>query len=450
MVQRRGVLLLAAAAMASPVVTACGGVGGASSGAAGSSDAGTLTTLGFGGDDEVGAARTQAFKDAFSKVDLKVTKGGFDPQQFLSAVASGNSPDLVYMDRQFLGTYARKGALQPLDSLLSDAGVDKGQYRPAALKEVTLDGKVYGIPEFYITRSVLVNVPLLQRAGMSVTDVGTADWNRLSATVQRLAKVAGGKVLVIAFDPKLPEFLPLWARANGADMIAPDGRPNFDDPKVVEALEYTVGLINEQGGWSNFKAFRDTWDLFGKGNPFAKSQVGALPMEGWYLNTLVQAGSVDLLSGQPFTDRQGKPISWETGLAWAVPKGAKNAKLAAQFMKTMTAVDTWLKAAAARQQKSTAGGLPFTGLFTGNKAADDRIRSQYVKTTGKPGLDAAIDAYYQATDIGAGLAASPVGSELQDAWQAAVNRVLSGQARPVAALRQAQQDATNAYRAAEK
>ena len=48
----------------------------------------------------------------------KINEGDFDPQQFLSAVASGNPPDLVYLDRELIGSYAAKGAMQPLDDLI--------------------------------------------------------------------------------------------------------------------------------------------------------------------------------------------------------------------------------------------------------------------------------------------------------------------------------------------
>ncbi len=40
---------------------------------------------------------------------------------------------------------------------------------------------------------------------------------------------------------------------------------------VVEALEYTVSLIEAQGGWGAFKSFRDSWDFFGAENQFASN-----------------------------------------------------------------------------------------------------------------------------------------------------------------------------------
>jgi multiple sugar transport system substrate-binding protein len=76
---------------------------------------GTLSTFGFSLQDEIATTRVDTFKKAYPQVQVKVTEGGFDEQQFLSAVASGAPPDLVYVDREIIGTYAARGAIQPLD-----------------------------------------------------------------------------------------------------------------------------------------------------------------------------------------------------------------------------------------------------------------------------------------------------------------------------------------------
>ena len=80
------------------------------------------------------------------------------------------------------------------------------------MKEVTVSGKIFGIPEFYNTRNILVNGSALTQAGLSLSDVSTTDWNKLHTTAQRLYQSKGSHVSRIGFDPKLPEFLPLWAQ----------------------------------------------------------------------------------------------------------------------------------------------------------------------------------------------------------------------------------------------
>ncbi len=446
-VDRRS-FLLGASGVAALAIVGCGGVSRQTSKGGSSSDgAGSITTQGFGKPDEVGKARIDAFKKAYPQVAVRINEGDFDPQQFLSSVASGNPADLVYLDRGLIGSYAAKGALQPLDDLISDLDIDTGQYREPAMKQVTVEDKVYGIPEFYNTRNILINGKALREAGMSPQDLATTDWDKLHTNAAKLYQAKGSKISRIGFDPKLPEFLPLWAKGNGADLVNSDGSPNLDDPKVVEALTFAYSLIQEQGGWSKFKAFRDTWDIFGSGNEFVKNQAVAFPWEGWYVNVLVQSSpNLDLQSIQ-FTDRQGKPASFCDGSAWVLPKGAKNTKAAGQWMKTMTATDTWLQAGAARAQTVAKNKSMFTGLWTANVDADHQIHDKYVKPSGRAGFDQAVTNYYSSTESAFAINASKGGSEIKVAWTDAVNRVLAGQQSPEQAMKQAQSEADKAYSA---
>src|SRR3954468_5906746 len=135
-------------AASAALLAGCAGVGGSggdsgggagTAGTAGTAPSGTLKIMGFGGEDEVGQARVAAFKQAYGSVTVSNAKGDFDAQQFLTALASGNPPDLVYMDRNLVGTYAKKGAILPLEDCISKQQIDTSQYREAAMRSVTLD-----------------------------------------------------------------------------------------------------------------------------------------------------------------------------------------------------------------------------------------------------------------------------------------------------------------------
>ena len=43
-------------------------------------------------------------------------------------------------------------------------------------------------------------------------------------------------------------------------------------------------------------------------------------MEDWYLNVLAEASPDVDISVTPFKDRQGNPLAFVTGGAWAIPK----------------------------------------------------------------------------------------------------------------------------------
>jgi multiple sugar transport system substrate-binding protein len=434
---------VAVAATAALVLSGCGGVGGDDDEGAGG--AATLTTMGFGIGDEIATTRVGLADKAIAPSKVKIGSDTFDAQQFLSAVASKNPPDLVYMDRQLLGTYAARGTIEPLEDCVSKESVDLDQYRDPAIKEITLDGKLYGLPEFYDNRVLMMNDASLQSAGVAPTAIDTGDHAALTQLATQLTKKNGNNLARIGFDPKIPEFLPVWAKANGVDMLSADGKKaNLDDPKLVAGLEYAVSLINAQGGWGSFKAFRDSWDFFGEKNQFASDQLAAFPMEDWYLNVLADVSPKTAITVAPFTDEQGKTIDWVTGSAWAIPSASKHKDQACKWIKTMTTSDTWIAAAQARADKRKSEGKSFTGVYTGNEVADEKIFGDVVSLSDAPVYDKAVKVVLSAQDSAFSMPSSPAGSEFQTAWQDAVNRVLSGEQSPADAMKQAQQEAQTA------
>ncbi|SEC53277.1 multiple sugar transport system substrate-binding protein [Amycolatopsis tolypomycina] len=301
-------------------------------------------------------------------------------------------PDLVYLDRQLLGTYAARGTLEPLTDCIAKQRIDVSRYRPAALKEVTLDGKVYGLPEFYDNRVLLVNDAAVAGSGFTPRDL--TDRAKLATAAQKLTVRTGSGLSRIGSDPKIPEFLPLWAKANGVQMLSDDGRTaHLDDPRLADALQCAKSLIDAQGDWSAVKAFQDSFDFFGEKNAFKQGQLAATLMDDWSLNVLANHSPNVRVSAAPFTDTAGAPVDWVTGSA-------------------------------------------------------QEIFGTLVQLEDRPAFDAAVRTVLKAQESAFTMPASPAGSEFKTAWQNAVNRVLSGEQQPAEALRQAQQEAQRALDAA--
>ncbi len=406
---------------------------------------GDLQVMGFGATDEIATTRLDRTEQALGDgVKVSLIEGDLDIQQFLSAVASGKPPELLYVDRNKLGSLAARGAIIPLDKCIEGEGIDTSQFVESALDQVTLDGTVYGIPEFNTVQLTMADKSLLDAAGLTIDDVNGSNWDAMAAANTALMKTDGGKLSVIGVDSKLPEFLPLWAKANGADLISADGKTaQLNSPEVVQALEYAVGIYDAQGGFSAVKAFRDSADFFGAGNQYATNQLGAMPMEQWYLNVLNDVSPEATVEFDTFRDTSGEPLAFSTGQAWAIPSGTKNPAAACRFAKTMTDVDSWVAAAQARVDARAADGKAFTGLLTANSAADAKVK-ELVTSSGDAKWDDGVAAMYEANDHTFSLPANPADQEFTTAWQDAVNRVLNGQADPQASLDQAQDEAQKA------
>ncbi|MEW9549139.1 ABC transporter substrate-binding protein [Nonomuraea sp. NPDC050783] len=404
---------------------------------------GTISVMGFGATDEIGSTRVAKAKAALGGADVKLIEGDLDIQQFLSAVAAGDPPDIIYANRDQIGTFASRGAIVPLTACVQGEQIDTSMYNKNALAQVTFGGEVWGIPEFNQVQITMANADLLKKAGLTVEDVNGSSWDKVTAATKKLYSAPGGKLKVIGYDSKLPEFLPLWAKANGADLLSADGRTaQLNSPAVVKALEFAVGVYDAQGGFAKVKAVRDAADFFGKGNQFATGALGAMPMEQWYVNVLNDVSPKAPLAFDTFRTPQGESLAYSSGSAWAIPKGSKNAGAACRFAKTMTLVETWKAAAQARLDKRNQEKKPFTGILTGNVKADAEIKGML--TSGGEPWDSGVKAFYEANDHTFSLPANPADAEFKKAWQDGVNRVLNGQDKPQSSLDRAQKEAQEA------
>lgn len=412
--------------------------------------ANVLNIMGFGTNgDDVAKSRFAIAQQAIAPDTVSAPNGGFNAQQFLAAVASGNAPDLVYMSRDQVGTYAADGALQPLTSCIKSQHINTKMYRPAALSQVTYKGKIYGIPEFFDVRTIIADYSVMQQSGVSLKDLNTAHPATLLAAAKKMYQSSGGKVTRIGFDPKLPEFFPIWAKIYGVDIMSKDGlHPHLNDPRAIKALTFAYSLIQAQGGYNAFLAFRNTWDFFGSDNQVAKNQVGAWPMEDWYVNVLAGSSPQVHTLLVPVRTLKGRVINYTSGSAWAIPKGAKNPTDACKWAKAMTAVSTWVAAAKNRIALRKASGGVFTGLRTGNLLADQAIYKLQPKINSW--FDQNVKTLSGVMPYSFSIPASPASAQFTTAWTNAVTRVLQGQQTPAQALNQAQQEAVAAIKAATK
>ena len=255
----RGSLALSVLALCAVVAV---GIANAKSTGKTAAAAGSLSIYGFGPGDDVQENRAAYAKDLLKSTTINRPAGDFNDQAFLTRLASGDVPDLVRMGRPRIAQYAAKGVLQPMDACVKTV---KKQYRQGALKAMTYKGHIYGLPEFTNQITMIVNQSAFKQSGVPIAAAQTKNWKALLATTKKLMKRdSSGNLTRIGFDPKIPEFFPMWVKWFGKDVLSKNGlKAQLNTPQAVSALTFTVSLINAQGGWNKFKAFRDTFDFFG-------------------------------------------------------------------------------------------------------------------------------------------------------------------------------------------
>jgi multiple sugar transport system substrate-binding protein len=412
---------------------------------------GTLDIYGYGPGDDVQENRANYAANQLDGVTIKREAPGFDNQAFLTRLASGDIPDLVRMGRADLALYAAKGVLQPVDACVKDVAK---QYRAGAMRAVTYHGHIYGLPEFTNQVTLIVNVQAFQEAGVPLKNAQTKNLGLLLKTAKKLTKFdSSGNLTRIGFDPKIDSGFgfPLWVKYFGKEIISKDGlHAQINTAAARKALAFTTAVINAEGGWNKFVAYRNTFDFFGSGNPLVKDQLGFWPMESFIYNVFANNSPKQAIAARYFTNQRGGPITFFSGNAWAIPKGSHNFDAACAYMKAVTSPAAWEFAGAKRLNARKAANPPqaFTGLYTANAVADKKLYEDVYHATGNPDYDEAVKFLVNAPKYGFELPPTPAGSQFATAYNSAVQRVLTGQQSIKAALAQAQTEAQNAINAA--
>lgn len=445
---------LAVFAMTAASVTVLAGCSGGGGGGSSSSDVsfsknakGTLNAWGFDNADDVGTSRLAYAKKQLNGVTIKIDQTAFDAQKFTTRAASGNVPDVVQMDRAFVATYAAQGLIVPLDKCYSTYNVDpKKRYYPSVVDDVTYQGHVWAVPQFYQPAAIILNTRVMDAAGVTAADIDPSKPDALLAAAKKMYKTSGGNPTTIGFDP-VPTGQPeMWLLSYGGKLVGSDGKPALDDPNNAKALSYLKKLMDAQGGYAKDKSFTDTFDTFGDKNQYVTDKVGAQINAQWYVNVLTPYVKQIQIAGTPFKNQSGDTFSYAGGTSFVIPAGAKNPDAACAWALDLTSQNAWMAAGAARAQTlaKTPGAIN-TGLFTGSPAADKAIKAKYVKPSGNKGFDSAINTYYDVVSHGKSVGASPAGQAIKTELLNAITSALLGEKTPQKALADAQTASMRAY-----
>lgn len=444
--------LAGAAAIAASVLvlTSCSGGGDPSEQAAdvdfSAAPSGTLAAWGFENADDVGQSRLDYAAEQLPDVEVTLDATAFDAQKFTTRIAGGTVPDVVQMDRRYVTTYAAQGLLMPLDSCFEAKGVTPtDRWYPNVVDDVTYEDAVYAVSQFYQPPAILLNMNVLNEAGVSPDAFDTSDMDGLLAAIDEIYQGSGNTPTRLGFDPVATGQGGLWVLGMGGQLTDDTGKPTLDDPSNVAGIEALKKITDAQGGYAAVKSFTDSFDTFGDANQFVSNQVGAQVANQWYPNVLSAYRDQISLQAVPFRDADGQPFSLASGTAFVIPAGAENPAAACAWMTELTSTDAWMAAGAARAATIESKDGLNTGLFTGSPEADEKIRSQYVTPTGDSGFDQVISTYYDVVGSGRSFGSSPAGQDIQNELNNAITAALLGDKTTEQALADAQQAAQRAY-----
>jgi len=275
--------------------------------------------------------RVRAIAMPGNNLDLKV---------FL-AVTGGDPPDLINHDDPIIGDWASRGALQPLQEFVDDqelAELDRWLF-PAARRLGTYDGRLYALCNGLDIRALYYNKTMLDELGESPPQT----LQELDALAERVTPPGQMRRDRYAF---LPDARRLWSWGpvfGGGFFLDDEGNFVADTPQNRAALEWMMSYRNRYGG-DNLVAFR-TGDqsLPGKTFPLLSGRYAILMDGQWRVRDIRSSQRAQRERGDAVTEYGVCPLpppeggrkdaGWVNGNFFIVPRGAKQAPGAWEFMK---------------------------------------------------------------------------------------------------------------------
>ncbi len=408
----------------------------------------SIVSWGFGLTNPLSTARAEAFMAANPSIAIEFVPE-LDDQKILTAAASETLPDLLWIDRGDMSSWAERGVVAPLTPFIESSGLNLADFYEAGVAEATYEGQVYGIPGGMDVRALYVNLDALAEIGVDGKTLDTSDWDMLADLGEQLVQRDGDRIVRWGFDTKLQAgYLWLWGLGNGGTFFNEDGtEATYDNEQVVDALKWGVDVYERQGGYQDYEAVASTWQ---GDEQFARGQVAMTMYESWMLGIVASVAPDLNFAVLPIRQRgsgpDGPEVSFAAGRAWSIPEGASDPEAAWHFISQMHTLDTWMIGAQARKEAAQSEGGNYIPALTGHIEADQRQIEELYDPISE-NVDAAVRLFPEllAASTNRPNSASPASAQLEDIMnEVAILPALRGETTPEDALSQANEDAQEA------
>jgi len=326
---RRALLtLLGSAAVTAPLLSACGGNDGGTGGTGSGGGAGGLSQWFHQYGEEGVEEAVKAWAAAYTATPVAVewVLGDYAPK-LQSRLTAGSGVDLFENNAIDVAS-ARAGQYADLTDLVDPV---KSQFSETALKVVTIDGKIYGIPMISDPQLLFYRPSMLQKAGI-------AEPTTFEELIDAGIELTGGsqKGLWVGNDGGAGVWKGAVAKASGGGLLtADDTEVGFNTPEVAAALAKAKEAYDKQAVLLGSPT--DWWDptSFNAG-------LAAITWQGmWAVPAMVEALGDDLAAmAVPPVGSAGTPMVGVSGWNMQVAAKASDVEAAKAAAKAQWIDDT--------------------------------------------------------------------------------------------------------------
>lgn len=173
-------------------------------------------------------------------VDIQSIPWASAHDKLLTAVASGDGPDVVQMGTTWMSEFVDAGALQDISSYIeSEETLNSSNFFEGSVATTKFDDAYYAVPWYTETRALYYRTDLLEEVGYSQAP---KDWEELEDAAMKLSE-RGDDMYGFQVDSNDQSFAFMFARQNGSELFDEDGKPVFNEAPFVETVDYLNTFI---------------------------------------------------------------------------------------------------------------------------------------------------------------------------------------------------------------
>jgi multiple sugar transport system substrate-binding protein len=234
-------------------------------------------------------------------------------------------------------SYAARGVLKNLDTLVKDSGMDLSDYWPGAIDSTSYDGSVYGFPRDSGVEVLYYNKDDFDAAKLAYpTDKWT--WDDLKTAAEALTvKDASGRVSRYGLAMEGGKYTN-WVLGNGGAILDDVFKPTqcmLSDPKSVAGIEFFAGLMNDGIAWRDANLSQAGGDQA----VFLADQASMFIQNASRVPALNAAGINYDVAPVPLSPNGGRQAGGSGGAAWVMSTVTDNEDAAWKFMQFLQSPD---------------------------------------------------------------------------------------------------------------
>lgn len=286
---------------------------------------------------------TQEVLAEFEKVHPEITvlyepnPGRVYEEKILTALATGEPPDVFLLDSKLIPTFTNKKVLLDLAPFVRELGIDTTIWYPNVLAIARLGSALYAFPKGFSPIMVYYNKALFAKAG--IPEPGpTWTWDDYRRSAQALTVDADGDGTPDEYGTGMSNrfyyWIP-WVWTGGGDVVSPDGDSAsgyLNAPATIASLSFLIDLVRKDhvapdlGSWIQGEKTGITTALFANGKL-------AMMTDGhWRMPSLLRymrQGALEVGVAPLPAHPSGRKVNVVYESGWCVPVSAPHPRQAA-------------------------------------------------------------------------------------------------------------------------